>query len=144
MNTIFISITNNTFTFLMLHKSESDLQLTSLPERRPACSSANASLGCMSFRAQKQRKRQHKCLSHICMVYFWLDCWKLRHGTPLPCQDRECTCWRCVAGKTAADFLPGAQKAAGRCRRGAEAAALGPWWSCTAWSCSTGKHRTQN
>lgn len=50
----------------MLHKSESDLQLTSLTERRPAYSSASASLGCMSFRAQKQRKGQ----SHICTAFF--------------------------------------------------------------------------
>lgn len=77
MNPIFISPTNNTFTFLMLHKSEHDLQLTSLTERRPACSSASASLGCMSFRAQKQRKGQ----SHICTTCFWLDCWKLSWNT---------------------------------------------------------------
>lgn len=72
MNTIFISTTINTFTFLMLHKSESDLQLTSLTERWPVCSSANVSLGCMSFGAQKQRKRRHKRLSHTCMAGSWL------------------------------------------------------------------------
>ena len=51
------------------------------------------------------------------------------------------TCWRCVASRTAADSRPAAQRAAGRCRRGAAAAGPGSQRSCTAWSCSTREQR---
>lgn len=122
------------------HKSEIDLhqrRLTSPKERRPAGSSANASQGCTSFSAHKQRRdTTNACDTFVSRV---LDCTVKNTSV---CEDKEHTCWRCAAGKTAADSLPGVQKAAGRCRIRAEVSALGPRWSCMAWHCSTGQHKT--
>lgn len=123
------------------HKSEIDVhwsRLTSPKERRPAGSSANASLGCTSFSAHKQRDSTNACDTFVSRDLDWTV------KNTFVCEDKEHTCWRCAAGKTAADSLPGVEKAAGRCRRPAEVSALGPLWSCMAWSCSTGQHKTKS
>lgn len=74
--TPFLDLPQQWYLHLLCYTDQSDLPLTSSRERRLACSSANARLGCRSFRAQKQRKRRHRRPSHACTgcvwaVWFW-------------------------------------------------------------------------
>lgn len=123
--------------------------LTFPTKRRPACSSGCGSQGYMSF--SMQRWRQNICDTFVSHIFWYqknifpLVCrhMHLNTGTQHAQTHAPCshTCWWCVAGRTGVNSLPGAQRAAGRCKRETEAANLCPEWNCMALRRSTRKQR---